>query len=108
MACPFAAIVWSSIWAWCGLGFTGISSTRELLDIPGSINMASDKRWILTSIVRATAWFIWRTRNDFIFDSVSLSVSSVVDRVIVSVYSWMRFRAKKSKIVWQNWCNASL
>lgn len=72
----------------------GIQSFRELVDVVGSINMAAHKMRVLTSIVRATTWMVWKAGNDFIFNSCPLLVSNMVDKMVVSVYSWMKHIAK--------------
>lgn len=56
---------------------------KELMDNPESMNILRDKNQTLTAILRATDWLIWWARNDFIFSSSPLSVSSVVDKLLL-------------------------
>lgn len=53
-------------------------------------------------IIMETSWLIWKTINAFIFNAARLSVSKVVDSIVISAYAWMKFRARKEDIVWQN------
>ncbi|KAJ0432618.1 hypothetical protein HanRHA438_Chr17g0803981 [Helianthus annuus] len=65
----------------------------------GSTKLKKKKR---KTILYASIWKIWKTRNDCIFNSISFSILKAVDGIKDS-FMWPKHRAPFSYLVWERW-----
>ncbi|KAK1426056.1 hypothetical protein QVD17_14724 [Tagetes erecta] len=105
--CPFAAQVWKEIHKWCGYQLALDLPLKNSLDSITHLNEKTDLRNALYSILLATLWFIWKTRNEFIFSTKRVAVNKVVDEIKFNTFAWMKKRAKLENLVWHTWCSFS-
>lgn len=67
IGCPLAKQVWIRNMDWCGLQNPTPQDCRGLADFFLEADLVNNKKDVLQSIVMATSWLIWKTRNDIIF-----------------------------------------
>jgi len=65
---------------------------------------ADKNRSMASVIIMATVWFIWRARNDFIFNAKPLSIEGVMDLIMVHPFLWLKHRSIRVVIMWHKWC----
>lgn len=58
-------------------------------------------RGTVTLILMATISYIWLARNDLIFNCKPLSMNEVVEKIMVNVFLWLKYRI--NDLMWQNW-----
>ncbi|KAL4575150.1 hypothetical protein LXL04_021992 [Taraxacum kok-saghyz] len=87
--CSWATEVWASIATWCEL--------NRLIKF-----LLSPIKKVANAIVLAAIWFIWKARNDIIFNNKVALSSRVVEEVKSNSFMWVKNRGK-AHITWDNW-----
>ncbi|KAL4576458.1 hypothetical protein LXL04_012552 [Taraxacum kok-saghyz] len=90
--CPFARTVWRWIMTWCSIQFPCFQS-----------QLLKKRRHTLLSICYGALWWIWRARNERIFNSQHNSPAKVADTIQAQVFSWIKYRRKQCNIKWVDW-----
>ncbi|XP_076919179.1 uncharacterized protein LOC143579888 [Bidens hawaiensis] len=105
--CNRAKAIWRLISIWCGWDFTGLDSFKHLLDITEEPQSKCDRR-LLIAIVYSTFWFIWKQRNERVFNARIVSIDSTVEEIKRSLFGWFKLRSKHNEAVWSIWANSPL
>lgn len=76
------------------VGFEGCSRCFNDSECPNHV-------LLMTSvIIMAMVWFIWRARNDLIFNTKPLSIQGVKDLMMVHLFLWLKHRPNRVDIMW--------
>lgn len=49
-------------------------------------------------------WFVWKARNNLVFNGKRYSGLLVMDEVQASLFAWIKYRSKCSSLPWSMWC----
>ncbi|KAJ0547678.1 hypothetical protein HanIR_Chr08g0374861 [Helianthus annuus] len=72
-----------------------------------SHSSSQDKKKAVYLIIAATCWSLWRIRNNLIFNGRTTHVSRAVGDIKAISFLWVKARAGKSELEWEEWCRFS-
>jgi hypothetical protein len=101
--CNFAQSVWRAVCNWLGLNIT-IPPNLYILFlcfVDGAVSKRVRKGFLL--IWHSTLWFLWKTRNDLIFNNVFKVPSEVVDEIMVTTWRWSVHRLNIAPCLLYEW-----
>lgn len=79
--------IWIKVIKWLDLPFPLSSNILELLHWADSIRVNVEKRKVSEVIVLTTIWFIWRYRNNVIFNSLPMFRSALFENVVTIFFN---------------------
>jgi len=107
--CPFARQVWMEVLDWCGVQSLLPENVMEALELVATLGNKRDK---LTSfrmaIIYGTIWYLWRARNDRVFNSIRASPSTVIGLSKSQTFLWIKRRLEVRNLEWSDWEKISL
>ena len=65
---------------------------------------ASNHKNFLEAACGGVLWFLWKARNNVVFNGKSFSGMWVMDEVQASLYTWVKYRSNCNSIVWVSSC----
>ncbi|GJT37184.1 RNA-directed DNA polymerase, eukaryota, reverse transcriptase zinc-binding domain protein [Tanacetum coccineum] len=105
--CDFAKEVWKIIRRWCEEAFPLFDSNAHWIDWLDSWSAPREKKHCFLIIMATSLWFIWRYRNNVIFNSQSLRKSDIFDYIRLYSFSWLKHRGSLSNS-WIDWLKSPL
>ncbi|KAL4561275.1 hypothetical protein LXL04_033439 [Taraxacum kok-saghyz] len=103
LQCAWVKEIWASIALWCELDFAGIDSLGQVLKLFHTLLQSPVQKKVTNTITLATFWFIWKARNDAIFNNKKAASCMVVEEVKSNTFLWIKNRGKVS-LSWDSWC----
>ncbi|XP_071709230.1 uncharacterized protein [Rutidosis leptorrhynchoides] len=101
--CDTSHQIWSKVAQWTNISLPSWSSLANLWAWIDSVPIRKNRRLIVTIIIYATLWNIWRLRNSIIFEDTKFRKSHVIDSIVVSSFNWIYARFSKSSCNWNQW-----
>ena len=87
---------------WSGYQFpTSIPLTEAMSWIDNS-QSTKDNKVKMEVIAATTCWFIWKFRNNVVFNSRSMRKSDIFDNIRLFSYFWLKFRTLLF-VSWNDW-----
>lgn len=102
--CPFMVSVLRKVFTWCGIPFVHFNSVGELIHLAAQWGRCPKKRKIFLAIIYGCLWCGWRARNDKIFNKVNINPTIMADNILMTVFSWVKYRGKFGNCIWGVWC----
>ena len=102
LQCTWVKEIWASIALWCELDLSGIDSMEQILAITHALLQSNAQKKVVNTIILATIWFIWKARNDAIFNNKKVSTRLVVEEVKSNTFLWIKNRGKML-LNWDSW-----
>ncbi|KAJ0483598.1 putative reverse transcriptase zinc-binding domain-containing protein [Helianthus annuus] len=103
-ACPWSAVLWQKIEAWCRIPQIFMFTFRDLFDIHNHCGKRGAEKYALQGILIVSCWCLWKARNNFRFAGKQFKVKGVFSEVKSVSYVWFKYRSKYSSISWSDWC----
>jgi len=102
-SCAKIKDIWSWVVNWCNINNSPHSSLNQLLF--NFLNCANSKKKqkLLEALTGSVVWFIWKARNDVVFNSKRFSSSEVIVESQATLFTWINFRSK-CNLDWSKWC----
>jgi len=104
LSCPAIKMVWDWFHKWCDLQVGQYNSIDNLISDIGGKGKASNHKIFLEAACGGALWFLWKARNNVVFNGKSFSGMWVMDEVHASLYTWVKYRSNCNSIVWASWC----
>ncbi|XP_071727164.1 uncharacterized protein [Rutidosis leptorrhynchoides] len=93
--CKTASDIWDKIFKWWNLNSTVFADIYELTKGSNSqINTATGAS-IWQAIVWVTSYYIWKNRNDHVFNKTRLCNAKIVSDIQLKFFEWISSRLKK-------------
>ncbi|KAM0051495.1 putative reverse transcriptase zinc-binding domain-containing protein [Helianthus debilis subsp. tardiflorus] len=102
--CSFVAEVWAKVSNWSRTPFLVAFSFKNVLEAHIHYGLKGKKQALFHGIVVITCWFIWKARNDRVFNGKTLKAEEVFRSIMSAGYLWYRNRTKCIDVTWGNWC----
>jgi len=64
------------------------------------------RKKVFASIVYGAVWFIWRARNDRVFNRLFLNPLKVVEKIKSETFVWIKHRSNRGNIDWCFWVSS--
>ena len=103
-SCTGASEIWKWFFNWCNLKMEQYATLDLLLPNLIDRGKTAKERQLLEADVGCILWFVWKARNNVVFNNKNLSATMVMDDVQASLYTWIKYRGKISSVLWCNWC----
>ncbi|XP_076892174.1 uncharacterized protein LOC143543823 [Bidens hawaiensis] len=104
VSCGLAQIMWSIIAQWCNLPSLLILSFRDVMDLHNFSSLPMEKAKILHAICLTAIWCLWKKRNELVHSGIPIKLSTLLEEIKVLGYLWIKNRAKKYGLTWEDWC----
>ena len=101
--CHVAKKVWNSICKWLDLDLPIHLPPVDFINYVGTMNKKKVVKDIVTTIIYAVWWELWKARNDSIFNPTKRRDMVLVDAIINFSFLWFRYRSAKLPIAWDEW-----
>ncbi|XP_071726422.1 uncharacterized protein [Rutidosis leptorrhynchoides] len=100
--CNFANDLWNRVFSWWKLD----SSSLNLDDLFSGSNSTLNSDWKI-HVWQAVCWivlyWIWKYRNQKVFNNKCITIPSVFNEIQVISYDWISRRCKKANLEWLIW-----
>ncbi|XP_071713202.1 uncharacterized protein [Rutidosis leptorrhynchoides] len=101
--CREAINIWNKIFNWWGLGTFSNLSLEEILKGNGPVSTSSLGKKIWQSIEWVSAYYVWRNRNNKVFEGTSWPASVLLSEIQIKSHEWISQRVNGKKIEWLMW-----
>nr|XP_043638246.1 uncharacterized protein LOC122609253 [Erigeron canadensis] len=101
--CRIAKKVWTSLSKWLDYNLPYQLSGVDLLEHIKTLKAQKKVKDIITTVTYAAWWYIWRYRNEAVFQPTKKRYNVLVDSIIMSSFQWYSSRYKKGHIRWDDW-----
>ncbi|XP_071712477.1 uncharacterized protein [Rutidosis leptorrhynchoides] len=103
ISCKLAKDILDKIFAWLGMGSTTYNNVRDLLNGDSGHNFSGLGKSIWQGILWASAYLMWKNRNDKVFKGKCWNIPVAVSEIQVQSFEWIAKRCKMKNIEWHNW-----
>ncbi|KAJ9568127.1 LOW QUALITY PROTEIN: hypothetical protein OSB04_004093 [Centaurea solstitialis] len=103
-SCSFTKEIWKWLINWCNLNDFQHSSLQQLFFGLPECTSERKKKCFLEAVVGTTIWFVWKCRNDLVFNRRRCSISMMADEIQATLFTWVKYRAKCNSLSWSLWC----
>ncbi|KAJ9564562.1 hypothetical protein OSB04_000528 [Centaurea solstitialis] len=104
LSCPATKNVWDGFHNWCGLKKVHYNSLEQLIFEVADQGKSNKQKHFLEVACGGVLWFLWKARNNVVFNGKGLSGPLVMDEVQASLYAWLKYRSNCNSILWPMWC----
>ncbi|KAK1425612.1 hypothetical protein QVD17_20966 [Tagetes erecta] len=101
--CHMADLFWTSIAQWCNIPSFKARSIEHLYLISKASSNKNEGQRKLKAIFTIGLWFLWKARNDMVFNNIQWSVSRLTEEVKIWSVIWINNRHKKGSHIWNSW-----
>ena len=102
--CPCVQEIWKWFSKWCDLSMGQFISLDQLLFAMVDQGKTKRKRKFLEAAIGCILWFVWKARNNVIFNGKRFSVPWVLDETQASLFTWIKYRSNCNSFSWPIWC----
>ncbi|XP_022031508.1 uncharacterized protein LOC110932486 [Helianthus annuus] len=106
--CIVAMKVWSGISSWIKSPPLFAFSFKDLMDFYLSSGGGAPAKDVIRGIIIAACWFIWKARNEKIFNNGKGDWLEIVGMVKSYSFFWFKNRCKFKDLDWVEWCKFPL
>ncbi|XP_022007419.1 uncharacterized protein LOC110906620 [Helianthus annuus] len=104
--CRVSTGVWQEIPAWCKIRTVFAFTVSDLFDFQNSCAASTTTRKeAIRGVFIITCWWIWRTRNQSLFEHKSFKVADIVANIKTTSFLWFKHRQNEVVVDWNDWCN---
>jgi hypothetical protein len=105
-SCQFSVGIWNDISNWIGKVIpTGVDYCTHFLLFGDLVRLKKGSGRVSRLIWLATTWYIWKLRNDVIFNGVIPDASNLVNNIKTISWLWFSGRfGRKANVSFLNWC----
>ncbi|GKA94541.1 RNA-directed DNA polymerase, eukaryota, reverse transcriptase zinc-binding domain protein [Tanacetum coccineum] len=100
--CDIAKDIWRLIRTWCEASMPSFDSHVHRRDWMSSWHVLKEKKHRMYVIIATSLWWIWRFRNNVIFNSHSMRKSDIFDNIRLYSFSWLKSRGRMF-YSWADW-----
>lgn len=102
--CEVARLVWLGLMAWMGSAF--LIPPNLFVHWYCWMGEVTNKKLVkgLGLIWHTTIWFLWKARNDKIFNNTTFEVDEIVEKIKVMSWRWLLTRTKTPVCLFYEWC----
>ena len=94
LSCPKVQDIWNWSFRWCGLNLVERLSFDHLMFTVTDQGNSEKSKKFFEAALGGVMWFIWKARNDVVFNGKRYSATMVMDEVQTSLFTWIRYRSK--------------
>ncbi|PWA39128.1 RNA-directed DNA polymerase, eukaryota, Reverse transcriptase zinc-binding domain protein [Artemisia annua] len=102
-ACFIAQEVWSAIGKWCRLSPIIAFEVKDLLQLYKEAEGGKWGKIIVHGIIVIACWFIWRARNESVFQEKKTTGRIIIANIKRMSFFWCKHRSKFKDLSWDNW-----
>nr|XP_043639486.1 uncharacterized protein LOC122610572 [Erigeron canadensis] len=88
--CGMAARIWHAISSWCNIPPFFIFSIKDLLEFHEILGKNKTKKNALKGIIMISCWYIWKSRNEIIFNNFSVSATEIIQNIKSLGFLWYK------------------
>nr|GEV15804.1 RNA-directed DNA polymerase, eukaryota, reverse transcriptase zinc-binding domain protein [Tanacetum cinerariifolium] len=104
VTCDLAMSVWVKIFNWWKVGMVNVFTIDELFSSSGGVNVPTSLSRVWQSVLWTSGYFIWKERNNRVFDKKVSSINKIVQDIQLKSFEWIMRRSKKYRsLEWQQW-----
>ena len=107
-SCTVVNEVWVWLLRWCNINFDQQPSIDQFLFTLMDIGKSKKQRKFLEAVVGCSLWFIWKARNNLVFNGKPFSTAIVTEEIQSSLFTWLKYRARCKSLFWSMWCGSPL
>ncbi|PWA91827.1 RNA-directed DNA polymerase, eukaryota [Artemisia annua] len=100
--------VWRKISRWCGVTISVGDSIQEWYDGVVDSSRSSESKIKFEVIVIASIWILWRFWNSVVFNNNPIRRSNIFDLIVLTSFNWLKVRASKMHMSWNDWVSNPL
>ncbi|XP_071718427.1 uncharacterized protein [Rutidosis leptorrhynchoides] len=100
--CKTASDIWDRIFKWWNLNSTVFADITELTKGSNSQINTTTGISIWQAIVWVTSYYIWKNRNDHVFNKSRLCNAKIVSEIQIKSFEWISSRLKYGCLDWHN------
>ncbi|XP_071727328.1 uncharacterized protein [Rutidosis leptorrhynchoides] len=101
--CKSSFSIWERIFKWWNLDMVIFSDTRELASGSNAKIKTSTGYQIWQAVVWTTTYFIWKNRNDHVFNKSRSCIAKIVSEIQSKSFEWISSRLSNGNLDWLNW-----
>ncbi|KAI3700881.1 hypothetical protein L2E82_45522 [Cichorium intybus] len=94
----------SEIFKWCVIHDAQLHSVNELFEMAEMVQSNAKVCTRLRIICSGMIWWLWRCRNDRVFNRYLITHHSIIENVKPMVYLWVKCRGGNAPLAWDSWC----
>nr|KAJ0219356.1 hypothetical protein LSAT_V11C300123990 [Lactuca sativa] len=79
--CKVPAKTWDAIFKWLDIQLISFDCINGLINLIDAIRGSANKRRVIDAVVNTTLWYLWRFRNDIVFEGRKMRNDSIVDSI---------------------------
>ncbi|KAK1428158.1 hypothetical protein QVD17_16986 [Tagetes erecta] len=102
--CVLAKEVWNKLSWWVSYDFSQVVSVKDLTIPFNNPSIPISHQKVLTLIVYSTLWFLWKSRNKWIFERKRASADSIIEDIKSHAFLWATNRCSSIQGDWEVWC----
>lgn len=101
--CVYAQEVWLKVCNWWKVDCKVGEDLKSVLlwEAPGSFGEMEKLVW--QAVIWGSVYFIWKARNDLIFNNRDLEVEVLFSLIQIKVFEWINARMPKGSLQWSLW-----
>lgn len=100
--------VWRKISRWCDVTISVEDSIQEWYDSLVDSSRSSEMKIKFEVIIIASIWILWRFRNSMVFNNNPIRRSDIFDLIVLTSFNWLKARASKMHMSWNDWVSNHL
>ncbi|XP_021986536.1 uncharacterized protein LOC110882973 [Helianthus annuus] len=102
--CIWSRSVWWNMLIWMRINFpVEISNIKDLFGFIQNRPGSSKWKRVVYTVALATVWWIWKARNEMVFERRFIPVGIIVEQVKEDAYLWISNRSKLIQASRENW-----
>ncbi|XP_071708092.1 uncharacterized protein [Rutidosis leptorrhynchoides] len=103
LSCDLATDVWTRIHRWWNQSFNHNSCIGDILQAINHNTMPTALLKMWQAITWTTTYFIWKNRNQKVFNDDSWSAAKIVCDIQEKSYVWIMNRSRRTRKDWLQW-----
>lgn len=103
-SCAIVRDIWNWFTNWCNIKEVQDSNLEHFLLSISDQGKSRNQQKFLEAAYGAVLWFIWKERNNVVFNGKHFSGSSIIVKVQASLFTWIKYRSNRKSIIWFMWC----
>ena len=101
--CKVAEDVWNLVFRWLQIQRVQVHNISGFFAWVDGISIHQQRKKMVDVVVCNTLWFLWRFRNDVVYDAGLIRKSVLFDSIREFSFCWVSNRQKRHLVNWTSW-----